>query len=189
VSPDGSKVYVANSFLANSVSVISTATNMVTATIQVGVAPEGVAVTPDGSKVYVANFFSNAVSVINTATNTVIATIPVGVGPDSSASSFNRLRDLPGRPGRRTVTARVSRRSSNSIAGSMLLPRHWGSPALGAAKCHPGVLRLTRSGDERNREPRPGFFLAFDRVLCGSRGGLSAALATGGAESIILEEL
>ena len=55
VSPDGSKVYVANSCLGNSVSVIATATNTVTATIPVGIEPLGVAVTPDGSKVYVTN--------------------------------------------------------------------------------------------------------------------------------------
>ena len=40
---------------ANTVSVIDTATNTVTATIPVGAGPLGVAVTPDGSKVYVAN--------------------------------------------------------------------------------------------------------------------------------------
>jgi hypothetical protein len=41
---------------------------------------------------------------------------------------------LPGRPGRQTVTARVSRRSSGSITDSMPLPRHWGSPASGRWK-------------------------------------------------------
>jgi YVTN family beta-propeller protein len=40
---------------SNTVSVIDTVTNAVTATIPVGVVPEGVAVTPNGSKVYVAN--------------------------------------------------------------------------------------------------------------------------------------
>jgi YVTN family beta-propeller protein len=68
-----------NAYITNAadstVSVISTATNTVIATIPVGVGPSGVAVTPDGSKVYVAN--GNTVSVISAATNTVIATIPV----------------------------------------------------------------------------------------------------------------
>jgi YVTN family beta-propeller protein len=54
VTPDGSKVYVTNRG-RDSVSVIDTATNTVTAAIAVGQSPEGVAVTPDGSKVYVAN--------------------------------------------------------------------------------------------------------------------------------------
>jgi YVTN family beta-propeller protein len=65
----------------NTVSVINTATNTVTATIAVGLHPIGVAVTPDGSKVYVANDYSNTVSVIDTASNTVTATIPVSVSP------------------------------------------------------------------------------------------------------------
>jgi YVTN family beta-propeller protein len=54
VTPDGSKVYVANSN-SNTVSVIATASNAVVATITVGAFAPGVAVTPDGSRVYVAN--------------------------------------------------------------------------------------------------------------------------------------
>ena len=55
VTPDGSKVYVANRS-DNTVSVIATATNTVIGPpITVGSVPFGVAVTPDGSKVYVAN--------------------------------------------------------------------------------------------------------------------------------------
>ncbi len=84
VSPDGSKVYIAN-IEFNTVSVIDTASNTVTATIPVGVNPESVAVTPDSSKVYVTNGTSGStpgtVSVIDTATNTVISTIPAGVNP------------------------------------------------------------------------------------------------------------
>jgi YVTN family beta-propeller protein len=80
VTPDGSKVYVTNE-ISNTVSVISTATNTVTATIRVGSGPFGVAVSPDGSKVYVANLGSGTVLVIAAATNTVIATIPVGSSP------------------------------------------------------------------------------------------------------------
>ena len=67
--------YITN-VLDNSVSVIDTTTNTVTATIPVGVRPEGAAVSPDGSRVYVTNFFDNTVSVIATTTNTVTATIP-----------------------------------------------------------------------------------------------------------------
>jgi YVTN family beta-propeller protein len=54
VTPDGSKVYVANQS-SNTVSVINTATNAV-GSITVGSGPVGGAVTPDGSEVYVANF-------------------------------------------------------------------------------------------------------------------------------------
>jgi YVTN family beta-propeller protein len=80
VTPDGSKVYVAN-WASNNVSAIDTATNKVIATIAVGSEPFGVAVTPDGCKVYVANGASSNVSVIDTATNTVTAAITVGSGP------------------------------------------------------------------------------------------------------------
>jgi YVTN family beta-propeller protein len=87
VSPDGSKVYIANS--SNSVSIIATGTNTVVATIPVGSSPSGVAVAPDGSKVYVTNTGNGespgTVSVIATATDTVIATIPVGFGPTGIA--------------------------------------------------------------------------------------------------------
>lgn len=82
VTPDGSRVYVANvSSSAGTVSVISTATNTVIATVAVGVTPAGVAVTPDGSRVYVTDFNNASVSVISTATNNVTATIAVGVAP------------------------------------------------------------------------------------------------------------
>ena len=87
VTPDGSKVYVANRG-NNTVSVID-ATNTVIATIPVGLAPFGVAVTPDGSKVYVTNL-NNTVSVIATATNTVIRADPRRQRP-------RRRRGHPGR--------------------------------------------------------------------------------------------
>jgi len=78
------------------VSVISTATNTVTATIQLSsnpfccpAYPFSVAITPDGSKAYVAIEYdgfsgpvAGAVSVIDTATNTVVGSpIPVGKDP------------------------------------------------------------------------------------------------------------
>jgi YVTN family beta-propeller protein len=86
VSPDGTTAYVTN-LGTNNVSVINTATNMVTATIAAGTEPIGVAVSPDGTTAYVTNLGTNNVSVINTATNMVTATIPVGMGPDGVAVS------------------------------------------------------------------------------------------------------
>jgi YVTN family beta-propeller protein len=80
--------YITN-YGSSTVSVIDTATNKVTATINVGVNPSGVAVNPDGTKVYVTNIGNSSISVIDTATNTVISTIPdlnspfgVAVSPD-----------------------------------------------------------------------------------------------------------
>ncbi|WP_185732501.1 GH25 family lysozyme [Burkholderia sp. Bp8963] len=72
--------YVTNAG-SNSVSVINTATNAVTATIRVGTTPLNIALTPNGQAAYVVNSGANTVSVINTATNTVTSTIPVGLFP------------------------------------------------------------------------------------------------------------
>ena len=69
------------------VSVIDTASGLVTATIPVGIDPQGVAVSPSGRRVYVNNYcgnsacFNGTVSVIDTATNAVTATITVGANP------------------------------------------------------------------------------------------------------------
>src|SRR5207247_1265364 len=65
----------------NTVSVIDTASNTVTATVAVGASPTGVAVAPDGARVYVANEVDGTVSVIDTGRNAVTATVTVGVGP------------------------------------------------------------------------------------------------------------
>ena len=99
VNPAGTKVYVTNLGFyndpGNTVSVIDTATNKVTATVKVGTGPYGIAVTPNGKKVYVTNLGSqayitnsgsynapgNTVSVIDAATNKVTATVKVGTGP------------------------------------------------------------------------------------------------------------
>src|SRR5271157_774445 len=67
--------YIAN-YKDNTVSVIDTSTNTVTATVNVGILPYGVAVT--GAHLYVTNEGSNTVSVIDTLTNTITATINVG---------------------------------------------------------------------------------------------------------------
>ena len=82
-----SVAYITNCW-NNTVSVINTTTNTVTATIPVGNFPWGISVTSDGTKVYVTNnngnnltnnsLNINTVSVIDTATNNVTATVPVG---------------------------------------------------------------------------------------------------------------
>ncbi|MGH6838941.1 MAG: beta-propeller fold lactonase family protein [Methylocella sp.] len=98
--------YVANGG-SNTVSVIDTATNMVVATVPVGVfpfgelplTPTGVAVAPDGKHAYViAHTFARdtAYQVIDTATNTIVATVPfrgdfvpgVAVSPDGKFLYF-----------------------------------------------------------------------------------------------------
>ena len=80
VTPDGTKVYVANT--TGNVSVIHTATKTLVKTVSLGGQPIAVAVTPDGAKVYVVNTgISDNVSVIHRPGNTVVATIPVGALP------------------------------------------------------------------------------------------------------------
>jgi YVTN family beta-propeller protein len=86
--------YVPN-FGNNTVSIIDTATNTVTATVPVGLNPYAVAINPTGTRVYVTNYGDDVVlgtvSVIDTATNTVTATVPVekcpvGISADSTGT-------------------------------------------------------------------------------------------------------
>jgi len=85
VSPDGSKLYVTNNAIGAtsnaSVTVISTATNLVLATIGLpfGDRPVGVAVSPDGSKIYIADNGLSTVSVIDAASS-AITVIPIDAG-------------------------------------------------------------------------------------------------------------
>jgi YVTN family beta-propeller protein len=69
--------YITNSG-SNNVSVINTATDKVTATVDGAVEGPGIAATQDGKKVYVANMNSDNFSVIDAATNKVTATVPLG---------------------------------------------------------------------------------------------------------------
>jgi YVTN family beta-propeller protein len=78
--------YITNYF-NNTVSIIDTATNEVTETVNVGSKPFGVAVSPDGAYVYIANWGSSNVSVIDAASNKVIASVNVGKRPYGIAVS------------------------------------------------------------------------------------------------------
>jgi YVTN family beta-propeller protein len=77
--------YVANHGDDN-VSIIDTATNQVTGTVDVGNHPLGVAVDPEGTRVYVSNQdgLNGSVSVITTGTNAVTP-VPVGDDPTGVA--------------------------------------------------------------------------------------------------------
>ncbi|MFO8163357.1 MAG: hypothetical protein R6T98_02360 [Desulfatiglandales bacterium] len=78
-------VYVTNQS-DDTVSVIDTTANSVTATIAVGHHPSGIAVNPAGTRAYVANDSDDTVSVIDTTANSVTATIAVGHHPVSLVS-------------------------------------------------------------------------------------------------------
>jgi YVTN family beta-propeller protein len=77
VTPDGKKIYVANSGSGN-VSVIDVNTKKVTVTVPVEGSPDEIAITPNGKKAYVGNLNSKNISVIDTATDNVIASVPIG---------------------------------------------------------------------------------------------------------------
>ena len=81
-------------------SVISTATNTVTATVTVGTGPYGVAITPNGLYAYVANYNAGTVSVISTATNLVTATVTGGHPSQRGGDHPQRVVRLRGQPGR-----------------------------------------------------------------------------------------
>lgn len=95
--------YIANSG-SNNVSVISTLSNTVIATIPVGTTPFGVSVNPNSTLVYITNQGSNNVSVINTLTNMVTATIPVGQTPTGVVVSPDGSRVYVTNAGDNTVS-------------------------------------------------------------------------------------
>jgi YVTN family beta-propeller protein len=84
LTPDGRHAYITNTG-SDSVSVIDTASNTITATIPVDQGPEGVALAPDGRRAYITNTGSDSVSVIDTASNTITATISAGQSPEGVA--------------------------------------------------------------------------------------------------------
>jgi YVTN family beta-propeller protein len=69
--------------ISGNVSIIDTATNNVTVTVNVGTDIFEIAVTPDGTKVYVTvtKDGRDSVSIIDTTTNNVTATVRVGNSP------------------------------------------------------------------------------------------------------------
>ncbi|CAN5506865.1 hypothetical protein BH09ACT8_BH09ACT8_16510 [soil metagenome] len=79
LSPDGSHAYV-SSLGAPGVSVIDTATNSVTATLDVTF-PLSIALNPGGNRLYVADGDTETVAVFDTVTNTRVATISAGGNP------------------------------------------------------------------------------------------------------------
>ena len=80
VSGDGKELFVSTG-RKNTVAVIDTKTNAVSATVPVGTRPWGIALSPDGSKLYSANGGSDDVSVIEVKTRKELKRIKVGSGP------------------------------------------------------------------------------------------------------------
>ena len=88
ISPDGSTLYVVNQ-TGNNVSVVSTATNAITATFAVGSQPISIAINAAGTRLYVGNAGSQSVTVIDTANNSVVTTVATSVTSNAIAVSRN----------------------------------------------------------------------------------------------------
>jgi YVTN family beta-propeller protein len=74
ISPDGSTLYAGSLQTTNppasaSVTAVSTATNTITATINLG--PDDLVISPNGKKIYATDTVHKAISIVNTATNQV----------------------------------------------------------------------------------------------------------------------
>lgn len=89
VSPDGTRLYVANRD-SGTVSVVNATNNTVVSTVKVVSSPSAVAVDSTGARVYIAG--DRAVSVLDTATNTVVATVGVTSSPSALALSADGTR-------------------------------------------------------------------------------------------------
>ncbi|MEU7092844.1 beta-propeller fold lactonase family protein [Kitasatospora aureofaciens] len=80
LTPDGARAYV-TSQSSGTVSVLDTASKVVTGSFTAGTGSYAVAVSPDGQRAYLTHHLDNTVSVVDTASNTVTATVPVGAQP------------------------------------------------------------------------------------------------------------
>lgn len=112
--------YVANG-ASNSVSVVDTATNAVTATVPLHVTnPVGVMASPDGGRIYVTGVIGagSGVDVIETSANTVIATVPL---PAVNSAALPVITPDGLRlyvPDRQGGTVTVINTATNAVAGS-----------------------------------------------------------------------
>jgi YVTN family beta-propeller protein len=113
-------VYVTNSG-SGSVSVIDSATNLVSDTISVGSRPVGATFAPDGSRVYVANSASDTISVIDALTNKVIATVAVGAFPQGLAITPDGSRAYVGSSFSNSVS--VIDLATNAVIGTIDIGR------------------------------------------------------------------
>jgi len=93
LSPDGSEVYVTN-LNGGTVSIISTATDTVTATVPVGKDPAGVV--QIGGTIYVANGLSATISEIDAATDAVTGSISLPNNAAPSGLSASADSSVPG---------------------------------------------------------------------------------------------
>ncbi|WP_435598468.1 YncE family protein [Streptomyces anulatus] len=133
VSPDGSRLYAVNRS-GQSVSVVDTATNTVTATVPVGGAePQEAAVSPDGGQVYVAH--TGGVTVIDAATLST-SLIPIAGMPRDVA--FSPTAAAPTSPMKSSLTIRACPSSTPPPAPSP-------APSRSAGAASTSLSALTES--------------------------------------------
>ncbi|MGA4879458.1 IPT/TIG domain-containing protein [Streptomyces lydicamycinicus] len=116
LSPDGTRAYVGNRG-SDTISVIDTATDTVTATIPTGAGPVLVALGPDGTRGYVTVADAGLVSVLDTATNTLVTDIPVGAGPSMAAVTPDGTRVYVTQQADTTVS--VIDTATNTVTGTI----------------------------------------------------------------------
>jgi YVTN family beta-propeller protein len=146
------RIYVTN-YLDNTASIINGRDNAVVATVRVGRAPAGMAVSRDRRFVYIANSESDTVSVLDSASNRIVGTIalPRGSGPVGLALSpggrllyaadggSNRVSAISTQTGRIVVSTRVGRQPLGvavSPDGSTLYTANSGSGNLSVVNAH-----------------------------------------------------
>ncbi len=108
VTPDGNKLYVADS-LHNTVSVIDVSTRRVITVLDVATGPRFVAITQDGSKVLVSGFGNhlldgNTLTIIDSSSDTVINTLSVGAQPFAIAITPNSDKALVANSGGNSIS-------------------------------------------------------------------------------------
>jgi len=86
VSPDGTRLWVANSS-ADTIAIVDTTTNKVIKTIPLPSGAVYIALSPDGHQAYVTNADTTTVTVINTANYTTAGIVTVGQKPGAIAFS------------------------------------------------------------------------------------------------------
>jgi YVTN family beta-propeller protein len=137
----------------SSVSVIDTRTDQVTASIDVGQTPHGLAITPDGSRVLVGGFRTDQIEAIDTRTNQLMWEVPLGQ-PHSIAITPDGTTAYVGSQ-QKGAEALATRRCLIPATGFTSGAEGTEGPTANAypAQRRPG-LRLCRSMAGRQTRPR-----------------------------------
>jgi YVTN family beta-propeller protein len=90
ITPDGAKVYVSTNN-SDTIAVIDTTTDLVTASITIGTQPAGLAITGDGKHVVASVQGDGQAAIIDTTSDTVVAKTAVGKAHNSAISADGTL--------------------------------------------------------------------------------------------------